>query len=67
MTRIGKSIPPGDHHDLLQPGDLVVPAGVRVFPLKGHEITGWYVYRAMVNTNLVEVAFAPELAGTGHS
>jgi hypothetical protein len=25
--------------------------------LKGHEITGWYVYRAMVDTNLVERAF----------
>ena len=47
------------------PGTIVVPAGVRVFPLRGHEITGWYVYRAMVNTNLVEVAFAPELGGRG--
>ena len=30
---------------------------MRVFPLKGHEITGCYVYRAMLNTNLLEVAF----------
>jgi hypothetical protein len=45
------------------PGTIVVPAGIRVFPLKGHEITGWYVYRAMVKTNLLEVAFAPELGG----
>jgi hypothetical protein len=45
------------------PGTLLIPVGVRVFPIKGHEITGWYVYRAMVNTNLLEVAFAPELAG----
>jgi len=47
------------------PGTIVVPAGVRVFPLKGHEITGWYVYRAVVKTNLIEVAFAPELGGRG--
>lgn len=47
------------------PGTLVIPVGVRVFPLKGHEITGWYVYRAMVKTNLIEVAFAPELGGRG--
>jgi hypothetical protein len=47
------------------PGTIVVPAGVRVFPLQGHEIAGWYVYRAMVNPNLVEVAFAPELGGRG--
>jgi len=26
---------------------------------------GWYVYHGMVNTTLLEVAFAPELAGKG--
>ena len=31
----------------------------------GHELVGWYVYRGMVNTTLLEVAFAPELAGKG--
>jgi hypothetical protein len=39
------------------PGTLVVAPGVRVFPLKGHEITGWYVYRAMLKTDLLERAF----------
>jgi hypothetical protein len=34
-----------------------------VFPLKEHELTGWYVYRAMVDSTLLEVALAPELAG----
>jgi hypothetical protein len=43
----------------------VVPVGLKVFPLKGHEITGWYVYRSMVNTTLLEVAFAPDLAAIG--
>ena len=43
------------------PGALVGSAGVRTFPLKGHEVTGWYVYRGMVNNNLLEEAFAPEL------
>jgi hypothetical protein len=45
------------------PGTLVIPVGVRTFPLKGHEITGWYVYRSMITTDLLEIAFAPELAG----
>ncbi|MBM3223736.1 MAG: hypothetical protein FJZ47_08060 [Candidatus Tectomicrobia bacterium] len=45
------------------PGTLTFPVGLRVFPVKGHEITGWYVYRAMVDTGLLETAFAPELAG----
>jgi hypothetical protein len=32
---------------------------------KGHEFVGWYVCRGMVNTTLLAVAFAPELAGRG--
>jgi hypothetical protein len=39
------------------PGTLVIAPGVRTFPLKGHEITGWYTYRAMLNTGLLERAF----------
>jgi hypothetical protein len=45
------------------PGTIVIPAGLRLFPLKGHELTGYYVYRSMVDTSLLETAFAPELAG----
>jgi hypothetical protein len=47
---------------LSNPGTLVIPVGLRAFPLKAHELTGWYLYRAMVDTTLLEVAFAPELA-----
>jgi hypothetical protein len=43
------------------PGTLVGTVGLRSFPLKGHEITGWYSYRAMVDNNLLEAAFAPEI------
>jgi hypothetical protein len=39
------------------PGTLLIPVGARVFPLKGHEIVGWYVYRAMLHTGLLERAF----------
>jgi hypothetical protein len=47
------------------PGTLVASTGVRTFPLKGHEITGWYTYRAMTHSGLLEAAFAPEIqAGT---
>jgi len=63
--RIGSTSHLGLYTAYSNPGTIVVPAGVRVFPLKGHEITGWYVYRAMLNTNLLEVAFAPELGGQG--
>ena len=38
---------------------------LKAYPAKGHELVGWYVYRGMVNTTLLEVALAPELAGKG--
>jgi hypothetical protein len=43
------------------PGTLVGSAGVRVFPARGHEITGWYVYRGITHSGLLETAFAPEI------
>jgi hypothetical protein len=47
------------------PGTIVGSAGMRTFPFKGHEITGWYVYRAVADSDLLEAAFAPEIqAGT---
>jgi hypothetical protein len=48
-------------------GTLLAPVGVKVFPLKGHEVTGWYAYRSMVSTKLIDIAFAPELAAQGKS
>jgi hypothetical protein len=39
------------------PGTLVIAPGVQFYPLKGHEITGFYVYRAMLHTGLLERAF----------
>ena len=44
------------------PGTFVVPVGVKVFPLKGHALAGWYVYRSMVDTSLLETRLC---AGTG--
>ena len=39
------------------PGTLVIAPGVKVYPAKGHEIVGAYVYRGMLNTSLLERAF----------
>ena len=36
---------------------MTFPIGVRVFPVKGHEITGWYVHRRVVNSGLLDRAF----------
>jgi hypothetical protein len=62
-SRIGEASHPGLVITYSNPGTLLIPAGLMVYPVKGHQLTGYYVYRAMVNTTLVEVAFAPELAG----
>lgn len=47
------------------PGTLVIPAGLRVFPIKGHEMQGYYVYRSVAETALLDIAFAPDLAASG--
>jgi len=49
------------------PGTFNIPVGLRVFPLKGHEITGWYVYRGIAKSQLLNIAFAPELAAQGRT
>jgi hypothetical protein len=61
--RIGNPSHVGLISEYSNPGTLVIPVGLRVFPIKGHELTGWYVYRGMITSSLVETAFAPELAG----
>src|SRR4029450_7548371 len=38
------------------PGTLVIAPGVKLYPLKGHEVVGWYVYRGMLNSSLLEPA-----------
>jgi hypothetical protein len=43
------------------PGTLLGSVGLRTFPARGHEITGWYVYKGMVTANLLEEAFAVEI------
>jgi hypothetical protein len=64
-SRLGRSSHVGINITYSNPGTLVGSAGVRTFPLKGHEITGGYTYRAMTDSSLLETAFAPEIqAGT---
>jgi hypothetical protein len=57
----------GINTTLSNPGTLIIPVGVRVFPLKGYEINAWYLYKAMVDTALLEAAFAPEIQARGLS
>jgi hypothetical protein len=63
--RIGQNSHAGIVTPYSNPGTIVGAVGLRVFPLKGHEINGWYVYKGMVNAKLLNVAFAPERAARG--
>jgi hypothetical protein len=65
--RVGDSGHLGLDSTLSNPGTLIGMVGLRVFPLKGYEINGWYAYKSMINTTLYEAAFAPEMAARGIS
>jgi hypothetical protein len=39
------------------PGTFDIPIGIRVFPLKGHEVTGWFVHRRIDKSALLDQAF----------
>lgn len=46
------------------PGTLVIPAGVKILPLKGHEIVLFYLYVGMLDSTLAEtIAERNRLAG----
>jgi hypothetical protein len=60
-ARLGRRSHQGILTTYSNPGTLLGSVGVRTFPLRGHEITGWYMYRGMVTANLLEEAFAPEI------
>jgi hypothetical protein len=63
--RLGNTSHLGINSAYSNPGTLVLPVGIRVFPLKGYEINAWYMYKRFVDTKLLEAAFAPELQVRG--
>ena len=60
-SRLGKPRT-GDRDQLLESGDAGRAGGPEGLSARGHDLAGG-VYRAMVKTELLEIAFAPELAG----
>jgi len=55
--RLGNTSHLGINTTYSNPGAFVIPIGVRVFPLKGHEITGWFVHRRVEKSALLDRAF----------
>jgi hypothetical protein len=55
--RIGNLSTPGLKTTYANPGTFDIPIGVRVFPLKGHEVTGWFVHRRIEKSGVLDRAF----------
>jgi len=56
-NRIGNTSHSGIITTYSNPGTFNIPIGIRTFPLKGHEITGWFVNRQVVMSGLMDRAF----------
>jgi hypothetical protein len=56
-ARLGRRSHQGIVITYSNPGTLFIPVGLRLFPAKGHEVTGWYAYRGVVDSTLLETAF----------
>jgi hypothetical protein len=54
--RIGRDLHSGVNTAYSNPGVFMPFAGVQIFPLKGHDLTLWYFYRAMADSRIVEQA-----------
>jgi hypothetical protein len=55
--RLGNTSHLGINTTYSNPGTFAIPIGVRVFPLKGHELTGWFVHRRVEKSALLDRAF----------
>ena len=43
------------------PGTQLASVGLKTFPARGHEVTGFFTYRGTAHSGLLETAFAPEI------
>jgi hypothetical protein len=50
-NRIGNATHPGIDTNYSNPGALLIPAGVTIAPLKGHEITLYYLYVGLMDVS----------------
>jgi hypothetical protein len=55
--RLGNAAHPGINTTYSNPGTLVIPVGVSIFPLRGHQVDLTYLYVQVIDSQLLEVAF----------
>jgi hypothetical protein len=61
--RIGNTTHPGIVSTHSNPGTFLIPVGVKVAPLKGHEVIPYYMYVGLTDVSVLRAALGP---GTGH-
>jgi hypothetical protein len=54
--RLANAAHPGVVTTYGNPGTLVIPAGIMVSPIKSHDLTLAYIYRAMLDSSIIEAA-----------
>jgi hypothetical protein len=62
--RLANALHPGVITTYGNPGTLVIPAGVMVNPVKGHQLTLAYIYRAMLDSAIIEAAVGRSIKET---
>jgi hypothetical protein len=61
---LGNDAHPGyPGHSLSNPGTLSFVAGVKILPFKGHQLSLWYLYDAMLETDLLTALAPTDAAG----
>jgi hypothetical protein len=62
--RIGNFMHPGLNITYSNPGTLLIPAGLKISPAIGHEVALAFIYRAMLQSDMVEDALGTNVAKT---
>lgn len=62
--RLSNGLHPGVFTTYGNPGTLVIPAGVIVNPIKSHQLTLAYIYRAMLDSSIIETALGRSIDET---
>jgi hypothetical protein len=63
-NRIGNFVHPGINSAYSNPGTLLIPAGIKLAPATGHDVVLAYLYRAMLDSEIVEAFLGREVKET---
>jgi hypothetical protein len=62
--RLSNTAHPGVNITYGNPGTLVIPAGLIINPIKSHQVVAAYIYRAMLDSSIIETALGRNIDET---